>query len=154
MTTPIQLSPDSPHIPALLSLIQRAFAYMEARIDPPSSMHRLTEVSLRAQCGRGEIWIIGDPPVACVTLTDKGDHLYLGKLAVDASARGNGYARTLVDLAVTRAQFLGHSEIVLETRIELTENHATFAHMGFDKTREGAHDGYDRPTYIEMRKAL
>ena len=60
----------------------------------------------------------------------------------------------LTTSSLTRAQFLGHSEIVLETRIELTENHATFAHMGFVKTREGAHDGYDHPTYIEMRKAL
>ena len=39
----------------------------------------------------------------------------------------------------------------LSTRIELVENHATFARMGFAKTAETAHEGFDRPTSIVMR---
>jgi phosphinothricin acetyltransferase len=42
----------------------------------------------------------------------------------------------------------------LETRIELTENHATFARMGFIKTAETAHPGYERPTSIKMRATV
>jgi hypothetical protein len=39
----------------------------------------------------------------------------------------------------------------LETRIELTENHAAFARMGFIKTAETSHEGFDRTTSIVMR---
>ncbi len=52
------------------------------------------------------------------------------------------------------ARQTGHAVLELETRIELTENHDTFAALGFVKTGEHAHDGYDRPTFITMRKRL
>lgn len=48
----------------------------------------------------------------------------------------------------------GRAVLELDTRIELTENHATFAALGFVKTGEDAHDGYDRPTFITMQKPL
>ena len=48
----------------------------------------------------------------------------------------------------------GHAVLELETRIELTENHETFAAMGFVRTAEHAHAGYDRPTSITMKKPL
>ena len=41
-----------------------------------------------------------------------------------------------------------------DTRIELTENHATFAAMGFVRSGEHCHEGYDRPTFVTMRKRL
>jgi hypothetical protein len=42
----------------------------------------------------------------------------------------------------------------LQTRVELVENHAAFSRMGFAKTGESAHPGYDRPTSITMRRAV
>ena len=42
----------------------------------------------------------------------------------------------------------------METRIELTENHATFARLGFVKTAETAHPGYDGPTSITMSRSI
>ena len=42
----------------------------------------------------------------------------------------------------------------LQTRIELTENHATFGALGFKKIAETAHPGYSRPTSITMRKLV
>ena len=42
-------------------------------------------------------------------------------------------------------------DLELQTRIELTENQATFGRMGFVKTAETAHEGFDRPTSITMR---
>ncbi len=153
---PRRLGPGDPALPALLMLIQTSFAYMEGRIDPPSSMHRLALDDLSAQARSAEVWVIEDHDrvVGCVILTPKPGVLYLGKLAVAASHRGRGIARTLVDLAETRARALGLSGVELQSRVELTENHSAFAAMGFRVTAETAHPGYDRPTSVTFHKPV
>jgi ribosomal protein S18 acetylase RimI-like enzyme len=139
---------------AILSLIQTEFAGMEGRIDPPSSMHRLTAATIAAQAQAGEVWVIGTPPVACVFLTRKAEALYIGKLAVRADQRGRGLARSLITLAESRARALGLRWCELETRVELTENHATFRAMGFVETARKSHAGFARPTSITFRKSV
>ena len=151
---PVRLSPTDSVIPDILKLIQDSFAYMEDRIDPPSSMHRLTVEDIAAQCETGEVWCIGQPPVACVLTKVKNDALYVGKLAVATSYRGKGLASTLIRLAERRAKEKKLSSLELESRIELVENHRLFEKMGFTKTAEGRHEGYDRSTFIVMRKAI
>ncbi len=136
--------------PGLLDLIHRAFAGMEGRIDPPSSLHRLTAQALADQ--PGEVWVIGTPPVACVILTPQPDLLYVGKLAVDPAARRQGHARRLLDLAAERAQAMGLEALELQTRVELVENHALFRHLGFVQTAATAHPGFERPTSLTFRK--
>ena len=146
--TPRRATPAD--LPATLALIQSAFAFMEGRIDPPSSMHRLTVGDL----AQSEVWVIDAPPIACIVLTPKADALYLGKLAVAASKRGKGHARTLITLAETRARALGLAALELQTRIELIENQRTFEAMGFTELARTAHEGYDRPTSITYRRPL
>tara|TARA_R100000322_G_scaffold18993_1_gene12096 strand:- start:34221 stop:35126 length:906 start_codon:yes stop_codon:yes gene_type:complete len=140
----------------LMTLIRESFAYMEGLIDPPSSMTRLTPDSIRAHLATGEIWIIGPAtaPEACVFLTPDTPALYLGKLAVTSRARNRGLARALVTHAATRARTLGFDRLRLQSRIELTENHATFRHLGFTKTAATAHPGYSRATSITFEKRL
>jgi predicted N-acetyltransferase YhbS len=153
---PRRLGPGDPALPSLLMLIQTSFAYMEGRIDPPSSMHRLALDDLNAQARSAEIWAIedGNRVVACVILTPKPGVLYLGKIAVAASHRGRGIARVLVDLAEMRARALGLPGVELQSRVELTENHSAFAAMGFRVTAETAHPGYDRPTSVTFHKPV
>ncbi|MBI1217306.1 MAG: GNAT family N-acetyltransferase [Rhodobacteraceae bacterium] len=141
---------------AVLALIRDAFAGMEGRIDPPSSMHRLTEADIAAQAETGEVWVIeaAGAPVACIFLTVKPGSLYLGKLAVADDWRGRGLARRLVETAAARARALGLPALELQTRVELTENHATFRAMGFTMTAATAHEGYTRPTSLTFRKPL
>jgi ribosomal protein S18 acetylase RimI-like enzyme len=139
---------------ALLRLIRAEFGYMEGRIDPPSSMHDLTPDSIAEQARNGEVWAIGQPPVACVFLTPKPDALYVGKLAVAVSQRGRGLARSLITLAETRARALQLPALELQTRVELTENQATFRALGFVETGRTAHPGYARPTSITLRRAV
>lgn len=140
--------------PALLSLIRTAFAYMDSRINPPSSMHGLTPEKIAEQTRIGEVWAIGSPPVACIFLTPKPGALYLGKLAVALDQRGMGHARTLVDMAESRAKALNLPALELETRIELTENQATFRALGFVETGRKAHPGFGRPTSITFRRSV
>jgi ribosomal protein S18 acetylase RimI-like enzyme len=137
----------------ILALLHEAFAFMEGRIDPPSSLRDLTPEALDAQARAGEIWIIG-APVACVFLTPKAGALYVGKLAVAASHRGQGLARCLIDQAEVRARALGLPILELQTRVELVENQAAFRAMGFVEAGRTAHAGYDRPTSITYRRPV
>jgi GNAT superfamily N-acetyltransferase len=139
---------------ALRALIARAFAGMEGRIDPPSSLHRLTAADLARQAQAGEVWVIGSPPLACMVLTPKPDALYLGKLAVEPARQGKGFGRTLVAVAEERARDLGFSVLELETRVELLENQRFFTSLGFQEVARKAHPGFDRPTSITYRKTL
>ncbi len=139
---------------AVLTLIQDSFADMEGRIDPPSSMHRLTPACIAAQAKEGEVWVTGHPPVACVFLTVKPAALYIGKLAVARSYRGRGLARALIDTAEARARALGLPALELQTRVELTENHATFRALGFTETGHTTHAGYRGPTSLTFIKTV
>lgn len=139
-----------------LALIRAAFAYMDGRIDPPSSMHRLTGADVSRQAAEGEVWLIGptEAPEACVFLTPKPHALYIGKLAVSIAARRRGHARALIALAESRAHALGLPALELQTRVELRENHATFRRLGFTRTGATAHPGHDRPTSFTFAKRL
>jgi ribosomal protein S18 acetylase RimI-like enzyme len=138
--------------PALLHLIQTEFAFMDGRINPPSSMHALTASTLAAQSRTSEIWATGHPPHACIILTPQPQSLYIGKLAVAASHRRQGIARRLIDLAAARAIALGLPMLDLQTRVELVENQAVFTAMGFTEHARTAHPGFTRPTSITYRR--
>lgn len=139
---------------AVLSLIQRTFAYMDGRIDPPSSVHGMTNADIAAQSESGEVWVTGAPPIACMFLTPQADSLYLGKFAVAQSHRGKGHARRLIARAEDSARARGLAALTLKTRVELLENHATFRALGFIEVDRGAHPGYDRPTTVTFRKEI
>ena len=151
---PQRLTPTDNPAP-VLALIRAAFAGMEGRVDPPSSARDLTEDSIRAQATQGEVWQIGhDPVLACIFLSVRPGALYLGKLATAETARGQGLARRLVDHAAARARALDLPLLELQVRVELVENHAAFAAMGFVQTGATAHPGYDRPTSFTFQRKV
>lgn len=148
--------PDFTDWERVRALILAAFAYMETRIDPPSSALRLTAQSMKADTDKGALLLAeraGDL-VGCVFAQTKADALYIGKLAVRPGLQGAGIGKMLVDAARKEARRRGLGILELQTRIELVENHATFARMGFVKTGEEAHEGFDRPTSITMRAKI
>jgi GNAT superfamily N-acetyltransferase len=140
----------------LLALILSSFAYMNGRIDPPSSALSLTPQSLKekARTEIGYVALDGNQLAGCIFCRPEAESLYIGKLAILPSEQGKGIGRRLLALAEATAREQGLDVLRLETRIELTGNHATFARWGFRKTAENRHAGFDRATSIEMRKAL
>jgi GNAT superfamily N-acetyltransferase len=140
----------------LRALILAAFASMEGRIDPPSSASRLTAHAMAAEAAHGALLLAKQAGalVGCAFVKPKGDTLYIAKLAVKPGLQGRGIGTALVasERAEARARCLAALE--LQTRIELAENHAAFARMGFVKTAETAHPSFDRPTSITMRAAV
>lgn len=140
----------------LLALILSSFAYMDDVINPPSSAHRLTLASL-AQKAIGEIAFVATEEnrlVGCMFLKPEAECLYVGKLAVAPGQQGKGVGRRLLAIAENTAHSLNLSTLRLETRVELVGNHTTFGRWGFQKTAEKSHPGFDRVTFIEMRKTL
>ncbi len=140
----------------LLDLILSSFAYMNGRIDPPSSALGLTPQSLREKAGReiGYAVVENGAMLGCVFCRPEEDCLYIGKLAISPAAQGKGIGRRLLALAEETARQKSLPALRLETRIELTGNHAIFAAWGFVRTAENAHPGFARTTSVEMRKAL
>ncbi|MDL2408785.1 GNAT family N-acetyltransferase [Rhizobium calliandrae] len=140
----------------LLELILVSFAYMNGRIDPPSSALSLTPQALREKA-RNEIAYValdGDRLAGCMFCRPEPDSLYIAKLAILPSVQGKGIGHRLLTVAEATARERGLTALRLETRIELIGNHATFAKWGFAKTAENRHAGFDRTTSIEMRKVL
>lgn len=155
MSAPRRVDPSEPlDWGGLLALIRDAFAGHEGRIDPPSSAGRLTSAALARHARDGEVWILGEPPEAVVLLTPLPGRLRLGKLAVRRDRRGRGHARALMGAAQARARALGLPALELQTRIELAENHAAFAAMGFERAGTTTHEGFRRPTSVTFRKAV
>jgi len=138
----------------LLDLLRSAYAFMAPRIDPPSSVLSLSATELE-QKARSEVLVVAldaSRILGCAFAAVRQDCVYVGKLAVDESARRRGIARALMAAVERIALENSKAYLELETRIELTENHATFAALGFTKVAERAHPGFDRPTSITMRK--
>ena len=137
----------------LLSLILHSFAYMDGVIDPPSSAHALTPGNL-AQRARAEHLHIVAPLYACAFFAPQPDALYVGKLAVAPERQGQGLGRLLLAEGEDVARRLGLPRLRLQTRVELVDNHAAFARMGFTEVGRSAHPGYDRQTTITMEKIV
>lgn len=140
----------------LLGLLRGSFSYMDKRIDPPSSLASMGVAELQAKAATETLIVAYDGPqlVGCAFAARQADGVYVGKLAVDPAFRRNGIARALLEAAEGLARRWGLAQLELQTRIELTENHATFAALGFEKVAETSHPGFTRPTSVTMRKPV
>ena len=147
-----QLTPADAALAQALDVMRTAFAGMEGRIDPPSSLGRMTLESLQAEAGLSEVWAAGDPVAGTVILTPKDKVLYVGKLAVADPRLGVG--RALMALAEERAVALGYGWLELQSRVELVEVHAVFKALGFVEVMRTTHEGYKRPTSVTFRKRV
>lgn len=151
-----QLPADFGRWDEVLALIVRAFVSMDGVIDPPSSAHRLTVENLRDKARQETSFaaLKDGMIVGCVFVLERTNDFYVGKLAVEPGFQGQGIGRQLMQAVEDLARNRGKPVIELQTRVELTGNHAGFARLGFRETERTAHKGYDRPTSITMRKCL
>ena len=148
------LEPGDEAMVTTLELIKSSFAFMAGLIDPPSSVERLTLKKLKTMAEVGRVLVIGKPVIACVVATPLPHALYLGKIAVDPSMRGQGLVRALIEECEALAENLGKNCLELQVRIELVQNEKMFAKLGFIKVSDDCHLGYDRVTEITMQKPV
>lgn len=152
----IQAPPRFTQWAELLELLQSAFAYQRERIDPPSSLDRLDAASLALKAQEETLFLAVESGerLGCAFAKVKPDRVYVGKVAVRPGRQGQGIGRRLMQAVERFAEATGKPVLELETRIELVENHQTFAAFGFARTAEHAHAGYTRTTFITMQKPL
>ena len=137
-------------------LLVTCFAFMEGRIDPPSSLAGMTPASL-ARKAADEVLVIaqdGARLVGCGYLEPRAAEVYLSKLAVHPDRRRRGILRGIVAEAERLARERGLAGLHLQTRVELVENHGTFAALGFVRAGEYRHPGYDRTTSLHFRRPV
>ena len=155
----IQISPATPETDwrEVDALLRAAFSHMKGRIDPPSSLETMTPDDLARLAAEGAAFLGHDSDgdlVACGFLSPHPEGMTLSKLAVAPGLRRQGIARQLVLGAGEAARRLGMKKLTVQSRIELTETHAFFKALGFVKTGETSHPGYDRPTSLTFQKPL
>ncbi|KMW60539.1 hypothetical protein AIOL_000701 [Candidatus Rhodobacter oscarellae] len=135
-------------------LLAKSFAYMEPILGRPAGATQATAEALAEEAQQGACWLIGTPyPVACLFTRASRDHpdaLYLGKLAVEETCRGQGLARQLVERAASQARTQGLAALTLDTGASLTQLQATFGRLGFETPQE--RDG--EPGVVTMMRPL
>ena len=140
----------------LLELLHAAFAYQNDRIDPPSSLHKLDAESLAQKAGEENLFLAVEDGelLGCAFAKVNPSCVHVGKVAVWPGRQGQGIGRLLMHAVEGFARGTGKPAMELDTRVELVENHKTFAAFGFVKTADRSHAGYTRTTFITMQKPL
>ena len=141
---------------ALHELLVSAFAYMDERIDPPSSLHRLNSETLRDKAESEYLALAfkDEELVGCLFACPRSAAWYVGKLAVRKDSRGLGIGVLLLETIQSVAVKCGCNALEVEVRVELVENHRFFEKCGFIKCGENAHTGYDSSTSFTFRKSV
>ena len=154
--TTIERRPTGVDFREIHDLLHRAYAYMDERIDPPSSLHRMSPDDFARKALEEDLIIArkGNRIVACLFAAEHGAHLYVGKIAVDPDLQGLGIGGKLMRAATQLARERGMIGLELQHRIVLDELARWYASLGFRVVGEMAHDGYDEPTTVTLRKTL
>jgi len=141
---------------AIVTLIHRAFAQYRDRLEPASAALAETRHSIAALMARGRVLLakVDGIAVGCVAVEDKGDFVYVGRLAVEPAARGRRLGLALMDAAETEARLMGGKRLRLDCRLCLAENRAFFRALGFVEGAHRRHAGFSEPTYVELEKIL
>lgn len=143
--------------PLLLKLLKSAFAFQIDRINPPSSLTKLNVQTL-AQKAYDETlllaWKDGNLAGCIFAKNIENNALYVGKHAVLPTYQGQGIGSALMNAIEVHAKSNAISYLELQVRIELVENQATFAALGFIETKRTSHPGFDSITSVTMQKML
>jgi ribosomal protein S18 acetylase RimI-like enzyme len=140
----------------LLAVMRKAFAEYHGVLRPESSVFLETAAVIAEKLagGGGFLAVDGETPVGCIIAEVKGDHGYLGRLAVDPSLRRRGLARRLMLAGEEFVRARGLVSVEVQVRIALTGNIALFQSLGYREAARKSHPGYTEPTTLVMEKSL
>lgn len=143
--------------PLLAATIAAAFEQYRGKLVPESGAFRESASGIAAELRKGATAIVAERNgvvLGCVmTKLEEGD-LYLGRLSVLPTARGEGLAKRLIAAVEADARARGLPGVRLGVRVVLTDNQKLFNALGYREISREAHEGFDYMTSINMRKAL
>jgi GNAT superfamily N-acetyltransferase len=126
-------------------------------LDPPSGAGResITRVIDDLTAGGGAIAELEGRPVGCLRwrLAETGD-FHVRRVAVEPELQRQGLGRALMAWAEAEARRRGCEGVFVGVRIVLPGNLEFYRDLGYRVTGEHSHDGYERPTWLAMRKRL
>jgi len=142
--------------PRAATVIRDCFSDQGLATSPPSSALKESDeaVAHKLSVGGGFGAFDGATLVGAVLWSQDGDALYLGRLAVVPARRGAGIAGKLVALVEAEALRRGFTKVRLRARLQLAKNVRFFERLGYRAVAEGAHVGFDQPTYAIFEKPL
>jgi GrpB-like predicted nucleotidyltransferase (UPF0157 family)/ribosomal protein S18 acetylase RimI-like enzyme len=147
-------------LPALLQVIQVAYAEFLGKLDPPSGAFQETLASLTKKLALGgaiKAVITGELTeeiVGCVFYELGQGELYLGRLAVLPSYRRRGIAQQLIATVEERARQHDRPRVIMGVRLVLPEHLNYYAKLGYSVYRYANHPGYSQPTSAELEKIV
>ena len=143
--------------PAIAATIAAAFAEYRGRLEPESGAFRESAEAIAEELARDSGAIVAErngQMLGCVMVKLLEDDLYFGRLSVLPTARGQGIAKRLVEAVEDEARRRELAGVRLGVRVVLAENQRLFTSLGYVEFSREAHEGFDYPTSINMRKAL
>ena len=140
----------------LLDVMRRAFAEYRGVLTPESSVFVETAsvIAEKFAAGGGFLAVENERPIGCIIAEAKGEHGYLGRLAVEPAARRRGLARRLMLTGEDFIRDRGLKSVEVQVRIVLAGNIALFQSLGYRETVRLCHPGYVQPTCLVMEKSL
>jgi ribosomal protein S18 acetylase RimI-like enzyme len=134
-------------LPAIREVVTAAYARYLSRMDrPPAPM--LADYG--AAVDAGELWVTGQPVAGLIELTEDGDALHVGNVAVHPGSQGTGLGRLLMDFAERRSILLRLTRLSLYTNEVMTENQAIYTHLGYREVGRHTEDGYRRVYMVKL----
>jgi predicted N-acetyltransferase YhbS len=143
--------------PAIAATISTAFEQYRGQLAPESGAFRETAEAIANELASDSGAIVAERNgrmLGCVMVKLLEGDLYFGRLSVLPSARGQGLAKRLVEAVEDEARRRELSGVRCGVRIVLTENQRLFASLGYLEISREAHEGFDHPTSINLRKPM
>jgi GNAT superfamily N-acetyltransferase len=150
-------------IPALTSLLHRAYAPLAARGLRFVATHQDDEET-RRRCASGECWVAEKDGAVVATVTwyvpwDDGkcpyyarkDVVHFGQFAVEPSLQGGGLGRAMLEHVARRAAAAGYSELACDTAAPATDLIAMYVRWGFRKVGDVRWDAVNYPSVLLSR---
>ncbi len=141
----------------LADTIHAAFEEHRGKLVPESGAFRDTPESIAAELGQDTGAIIAQrngSVVGCVMFRVYEGDLYFGRLSVLPEARGIGLSKRLIAAVEREARMMRLPGVRLGVRVALTDNQRLFESLGYREISREAHEGFDYPTSINMRKVI
>lgn len=102
----------------------------------------------------GALAWLGDRAVGSLRLAPRPKSLHVRRLAVDPAFQRRGVGRALISWAEAEGRRRGYDQLTLGVRLALPAVLEFYRRLGYDVVAEHAHPGYDRPTWVSLRKGL
>jgi ribosomal protein S18 acetylase RimI-like enzyme len=142
---------------ALATTIIAAFEQYRGKLVPESGAFRETPEGIARELMQDTGGIIAERNgnvVGCVMFRVYEGDLYFGRLSVLPEVRGLGLSKRLIAAVEREARMMRLPGVRLGVRVALTDNQRLFQSLGYREIGREAHEGFDYPTSINMRKVI